>query len=85
MRSNEFRSTTEPGMRIIHEGDYEHTLIDIVNYLARVGDTLANISNYCVSIAGNQRLIADNQRNCADIIINLQHRVSEVLAEVRNE
>lgn len=67
------------------EGNRERALIALLNCLVRVGDTLANISNYCASIVGNQRLIADNQRNCADLIINLQHRVSEVLEEVRNE
>ena len=79
-----YRGKREPEERASREGDRERILLDLLNYLVRVGDTLANISNDCASIVSNQRLIADNQRICANTIINLQHRVSEVLEEVRH-
>lgn len=79
-----YRGKREPEERTLREGDRERYLLELMNYLVRVGDTLANISQYCSSIVSNQRLIADNQQTCANTIINLQNRVSEVLEEVRH-
>lgn len=79
-----YRGTIEPEHNTPSKRNREQTLCEILNCLILVADKMVEASGKFDSIALNQKTIADNQRLTTNAIINLQHRVSEVLEEVRN-